>query len=445
MIALHQIGLRAARDDIAAGRLTAAKYLAALLERTARFEPRVQAWQWFDPERAMTLAKQRDHGPPLGGDALLRGIPIAVKDIIDVMQLPTGMGSKLYEGERNVAKCSAKIVECIEGAGAYVLGKTVTAEFAFLAPGKTRNPWHDAHTPGGSSSGSAAAVAAGFVPGAIGTQTNGSVIRPAAFCGVVGFKPSAGTISADGTLSYSPTLDQTGVFTRSVADAAMLSSYVGERPIAVDVRNMERPPTLLAVRSPVWEKATPPQRAMLAANIERLRKDGARVEEIELSRAFDRAHSVLRTIMASEAARYFDLLQSRHRENMSVELNALIDEGRAIADADYRTALSAREDLRRSLAEFLRDADAIITPPAPGEAPATLTHTGDPAFCTIWTLCGVPALSLPVGFGPNRLPLGLQLVGRFNGDDALLAVAQWCEQQLPFKHFPYTPKPANKE
>lgn len=422
MSELHRLGLREACDRIHDGSLTTMQLMRALLNRTSRLEPQVQAWQWLDGERAMTFAEN-----PAAGE--LRGIAIGVKDIIDVEGLPTGMGSPLRD-DASAAARSAKVVAKLEAAGAIIPGKTVTAEFAFLAPGKTRNPWNHAHTPGGSSSGSAAAVAAGFVPAALGTQTNGSVIRPAAFCGVVGFKPGFGAISSDGTLSYSPTLDQTGVFTRSVADAAILMSYIGERPIAREVQSLKRPPDLLAVRSPVWDKATPPQRAMLTANIGQLREAGARVTETELPPTFDRAHSVLRTIMASEAARYFDELQSRHRGKMSVELNALIDEGRAIANVDYRAALIEREELQRLLEGFLREADAVITPPACGEAPATLSHTGDPAFCTIWTLCGVPAISIPVGLGPSGLPLGLQIVGRFGEDDALLAAARWCENEV---------------
>jgi Asp-tRNA(Asn)/Glu-tRNA(Gln) amidotransferase A subunit family amidase len=278
--------------------------------------------------------------------------------------------------------------------------------------------------------GSAASVACGMVPAALGTQTNGSVIRPAAFCGCVGYKPSAGLIPRDGMLEFSATLDQVGVFARSVADAALVASVLADRPLPV--APLARPPQLAAVRSPMWHLADEVQRARFARDIELLRRAGAAVEETEPGESFASAHAMHRCIMYAEGARALGELQAQHRGELSVALNRLIDEGRQISAAEYREALTYREALRNEFERFLEAYDAILTPPARGEAPATLENTGDPAFCTLWTLAGAPAITLPTGFGPNRLPLGLQLVGRTLADAGLLGVAQWCAAAIGF-------------
>jgi Asp-tRNA(Asn)/Glu-tRNA(Gln) amidotransferase A subunit family amidase len=416
--------------EIAGGKLTATVFFQACLERIGSFESNVNAFQSLDSERAKSIATQADATAGLTRSrAPLFGIPIGVKDIFPVRGLPCEFGSALYTGF--VPDISAHVVEKIERAGAFVLGKTVTAEFAFLHPGKTRNPWNIEHTPGGSSSGSAAAVAAGFVPAAIGTQTNGSTIRPAAFCGIVGYKPSFGLISLEGAQPFSPTLDTLGIFTRSVADAALFTSCLAD--VSAGTRISESPPRLAAVCSPVWRLAQPDQRKRFAADIEALRAAGAEAVEIELPDSFNTAHSTLRTIMMFEGARTFRALRRRHRMGLSETLNRALDEGEAISESNYRAALVQREKLCQEVDAFLRSFDAIITPPAAGEAPKGLGATGDPAFCTIWTLTGVPAITIPTGLGEHGLPLGLQIVGRHRRDSALLATAGWCEKQLPFE------------
>ena len=431
---LFKLSLREAARGIAEGRFSCADYTRSCLQRIWLMEEEVQAWQWLDHERAMELSEEADSRKKEGKAAgSLHGLPLGIKDIFDTRGIPTEMCSPLFKG--NVPYASARVVEKIEQAGGFVMGKTVTAEFAFLTPGKTRNPWNPAHTPGGSSSGSAAAVAAGFVPAALGTQTNGSIIRPAAFCGVIGFKPSQGTISNHGTLDYSPTLDQSGVFTRSVADAAWVTSCIAEtqNPVSREVKALAKKPKLAAVRSPVWMRSEEAQRKIFTENFKKLSEAGAEVVETELPAAFNQAHPCLRRIMAYEAARFFRELQARGREKISAGLNAFLDEGRTISDSAYQDALCFRGQLQEDLSAFLKVFDAILTPPANGEAPATLDSTGDPAFCTIWTLCGVPAITIPTGLGPQGLPLGLQIVGPFREDDKLLGVAQWCEEQLPFR------------
>ncbi|MBI2312316.1 MAG: amidase [Betaproteobacteria bacterium] len=430
---LFKLGVIEALDALRASRFGCADYTRALLARIYALEPQVQAFAWLDHERAMAEAEAKDREAQTGKSVgPLHGLPVAVKDIIRTRGIPTAMGSPIYDDY--VPDYSARVVEKLETAGAWVLGKSVTTEFAYMTPGKTRNPWNRAHTPGGSSMGSAAAVAAGFVPAAVGTQTNGSVIRPAAFCGVVGFKPSLHLIPFAGAHIFSPTLDHMGVFTRSVADAARFAAYLSEEPgrIAPKIRMGESPPRLAAVRSPVWDRASPAQQARFLADVAALRAGGAQVTDIELPAAFGEGHRTLRTIMLFEAAWELSETQKRHRDRMSDFLNRSLDEGRAVADADYQAALEMRTRLIEELETFLKKFDAIVTPPAPGEAPADLSITGDPAFCTLWSLTGVPAITIPTGLGENGLPLGLQIVGRSGDENRVLAVAAWCEGKLPF-------------
>jgi len=438
--ALYSLGLREAAAAIRKGDLSSQELTRALLERIRTHEDRVRAFQWIDASRALDLACRADEkqrsGAPLGP---LHGIGVGIKDIVETQGIPTTMGSEIFEGF--VPEHSASVIRRLEAAGAFVLGKTVTSEFAYFTPGKTRNPWNAAHTPGGSSSGSAAAVAMGFVPAAIGTQTNGSVIRPAAYCGVVGYKPTAGLIPLDGIHPFSPSLDQVGVFTRSVPDAAFLAALLvknGPDPdggrihaiISGDLSPMACPPRLAAVRSPVWHLADPSARDHFLVLLEQMRAAGATVEELALPRAFERAHAVHRTIMVAEGARVFEALQRRQRRRISQRLNRLIDEGLGIEQSALARDLAQRDQLAVEMDTFLNGFDAVITPPATGQAPADLTQTGDPAFCTIWSLCGVPAITLPAGQGPQGLPLGLQLIGPRSADNRLLSIAHWCDKKL---------------
>ena len=414
--------------ELAAGvrdkRFTAADVVKAHAARIVALEPRVKAWVTLDLDRALERAGALDAAAPLAG------VPLAIKDIIDVAGLPTRCGSPIYEASPPVER-SAACVSALEAAGAVVLGKSVTTEFAYYTPRKTRNPWNLAHTPGGSSMGSAAAVACGMAAGALGTQTNGSVIRPAAFCGIVGFKPSFGTVPNDGTLDPWPTLDQTGVFARSVADAAALASIIAEPGLVGGaIAEPQRAPRIALVRSPVWRHASEAQRELLAQNADALVRAGAEVEELELPAPFERAHALQRLIMAHDAARYFAALQRQHRAALSAQLNALLDEGASVADDAYRDALAGADALKAEFTATYARFDALITPPTPGEAPATLAETGSPAFCTIWTLLGVPAVTIPVALGPSQMPLGLQIVGRHRDDELVLGVAAWCEARL---------------
>ncbi len=435
MTELYKIGLHDAAKRIRSGKLKPSAYLQSLLARIDSLEATVKAWQWLNRERAMELARTADSAAtPWKAAHPLHGVPVGVKDNFYTAGIPTEMGCRLYAGY--VPEETADVVVRLERAGALMLGKTVTTEAAFMVPAKTTNPWDATHTPGGSSSGSAAAVAAGFVPAAIGTQTNGSVVRPAAFCGIVGYKPSQGMLSARGIMPFSPSLDQPGVFARSVADAALLAWSLTARrsSIAPQAPMLKGAPRLAAVRSPVWHLAQPEQRAQFDADVARLRNAGAMIDIIEIPGEFDRAHKIHRTIMLFEAARVARKVRAHYRESFSDYLNDALDEGEAIADSDYRDAMKLRTQLQHSLAAFLdRGYSAIITPPTAGEAPASLDVTGDPSFCSIWTLMGTPAITIPTGKGPNGLPLGLQLVGAVEEENYLLSTAAWCERHSPFK------------
>jgi Asp-tRNA(Asn)/Glu-tRNA(Gln) amidotransferase A subunit family amidase len=429
---LHTPGLIEAVKGIAEKRFTAEEYTQSLLAAINLYDTKIEAWAWFDPEAALKAARLSDQRLQSGKEAgALEGIPVAVKDIFATAGIPTEMGSPAFAG--HIPEKSAQLIERLEGRGAFVMGKTVTAECAFYAPGKTRNPWNPIHTPGGSSSGSAAAVAAGFVPAALGTQTNGSVIRPAAFCGIVGFKPTQGLLPTEGALTFSQTLDQPGVFTRSVEDSAWLTASLADASthLSYTVTPKDQP-FLAAVKTPVWDQEEDHGRQHFQETIGILKAGGARVEEVELPDAFNLAHGAIQTIMAAESAFNLEELYLKKAPLLSATLRDFIADGTKIGAVAYQQALLLRRHLQNALAAFLTRYDAIITPPATGEAPATLEQTGNPAFCSIWSLCGVPAISIPTGFGPRGLPLGLQIVGGEGRDNELLSVARWCEKRLPF-------------
>ncbi len=355
------------------------------------------------------------------------------------------MGSRIFAN--HVPQQSAWVVRRLEALGGLVMGKTVTTEFAFRQPGKTRNPWNPAHTPGGSSSGSAAAVAAGFVPVAIGTQTLGSVIRPAAFCGVVGFKPSFGAISRTGIQPFSPTLDTVGVFARSVADAAWFGAcLMGQDArdeatfvsgpvhlLRVPLEPLAEPPRLAVVHTPKWNLASEPQRANFESSVAMLTQAGAAVKEVSLPRLFDDAWENVVTIMAREAVKSFAAIESRHRIRLSPPMIQILDRGHGITPEEYTKACQKREAYRRWLDGLFERFDAIVTVSAPGEAPEGLGNTGNASFNSLWTQAGLPAVTIPSGRGPRGLPLGFQVVGRYRDDERALQVAAWCEAMLGVK------------
>lgn len=409
------------------GTLTALAYADTLLAHIAATDAPIGAWAHLDADAVRAQARRIDESP--ANDAPLRGIPVGLKDIIGTRAMPTRMGSAAFADY--VAPDDAACVERLHEAGAYVFGKTVTTELAFMHPGKTRNPWNVLHTPGGSSQGSAAAVAAGHVPLALGTQTNGSVIRPASYCGVVGFKPSFGAIPFDGVNLFSETLDTLGTFTRTVNDAAVAASALTGRPMSDAVQ--ATPPRLAFLPSFPWTAVDCDADDVIEAAATRFRMGGADVVPVALPEALHQAAAMHRVIMLSEAARNLNAVQQSSRERLSSVLNEALDEGRRIADADYRRALASRAAMIAAATEWLGHYDAVIAPSAPTAAPVGLASTGDPSCCTLASLLGAPAITLPVGFDAARLPIGMQLFAAPGNDAKLLAVASWCEARLPFR------------
>lgn len=427
---------RALRD----GALSAEQLTEACLARIREAEPQVQAWQYLDPAHALAQARaldeQRRRGDATGP---LHGLPVGIKDIMDTADMPTEDGTVLHAG-RTPAR-DATVVAMLRAAGAVILGKTVTTECATYTAGKTRNPHNPEHTPGGSSSGSAAAVAAGMVPLALGSQTNGSVIRPAAFCGVYGFKPTHGLIPRTGIMKLSRTLDHVGVFARTLEDVALLGEQLvgcdegdpDTRPraripfCAVAAEEPPLAPFFAFVKGPAWERAEPETRDAFSELVEEL---GDRVVELDLPDSTQRALEWHRTIMQAEMAANLDLEWERGRDKLSESLRAQLERGRAVTALDYQVALARIPLLVEGFDEIFERCDAIVTPAAAGPAPKGLASTGDPAFCTLWTLLGMPALSLPLMQGANGLPLGVQLVGPRYGDARLLRTARWLCARL---------------
>ena len=415
----------------AADPAAAAAYAEDCLKKTLALESQLKAFEYLPRDIAAKAG-------PLGG------IPVAIKDIIATSDMPTTNGSPIYRD--HVPAADAWVVERLRNLGATIFGKTVTTEFAWRHPGPTVNPWNPAHTPGGSSSGSAAAVAAGLVPLALGTQTLGSVIRPAAFNGIVGFKPSYGAIPRVGVHPLSPSLDHIGFFARRVDDVAFaLSLLAGSsdddrhgRPLpgfAIDINQGITPlakPRLAAVRFSKWERAEPGQKALFEQTIETLRSNGAIIEDIALN-GLDAVHwDAITTIMLSEATTIFSGLIARYPDRVSGVMKAHVESGRTKTAMEYLAAKAAQAERQQALAADLDGFDAVLTLPAFGEAPRGLDWTGDAEYCAPWTFVGAPALSLPAGFGKNGLPLGIQVAGRPRDDLRTLRVAKWVETALGF-------------
>jgi Asp-tRNA(Asn)/Glu-tRNA(Gln) amidotransferase A subunit family amidase len=428
MTRLAALTLAEACAKLREGSLHALDYADALLERVESTDGAIGAWAHLDREAVMGAAKRID-ALPATARGPLHGIPVGLKDIIHTRSLPTRMGSTVFEGF--TAPVDAACVQRLVAAGGYAFGKTVTTELAFMHPGKTKNPWNARHTPGGSSQGSAAAVAAGQVPAALGTQTNGSVIRPAAYCGVVGYKPSLGAIPFHGVNLFSETLDTLGTFTRTVTDAALLAAPLIRTSSSSFA--LASPPRLAYLTDFPWTHLDCDADDTLDAAATRLRTAGANIVPVVLPDALHEAARVHRVIMLSEAARNLGSVQERARAQLSRALNDALDEGRGFTADDYRRALASRAAMITAATDWIGHYDAVIAAPAPAAAPEGLDSTGDPSCCTLASLLGAPAITLPIGFDAGRLPLGMQLFASPGNDAKLLAVAAWCEARLPFR------------
>jgi len=390
-------------------------------EAIAAREADIGAFVALDIEGARKAAEQA-----ASRSSPLRGLPIGIKDIYDTADLPTAYGSPIYAGYRPRADATA--VTLARRAGGVVLGKTATTEFASLVPAGTRNPRNLAHTPGGSSSGSAAAVAAGMAPIAFGSQTAGSVIRPAAFCGVAGFKPSYRLIPTVGMKTYAWHLDTAGLFAANVADVAYAAAAIAERPLRVDQKT-PAVPRIGLVRTHLWAKASAAMHAAIDTAVRAAAANGATVTELQLPDIMQEAYSAQFIIQDFEAFRSFAFDYDNHRDQIGRLLRDQLDRAAAISPEDYDAARRVASRARRSLADFMRDIDVILTPSAPGVAPRGLGSTGDPAFNRLWTLMGTPCVNVP-GLSEGDLPLGVQIVGDFGRDRETLEAALFVERAI---------------
>jgi Asp-tRNA(Asn)/Glu-tRNA(Gln) amidotransferase A subunit family amidase len=423
--------------SIASGRLSSVELVTSCLARIKETDGAIKAWAFLDPNAALAQAAECDRlrkaGLPTGP---LHGIPVGLKDIIDTAKMPTQRGTSIFEGRQTAHV--ARIVEHLREAGAVILGKTVTTELAFVHANETRNPHNPDHSPGGSSSGSAAAVAAQHVPLAIGTQTNGSVIRPASFCGTFGFKPTRGVISRSGILQTSVSLDQVGCFGRSLADVALLTDAIGGYD-QHDTASFARPRPNMSAGAAADAPVTPNLAWFNLPFNDRLSGDardgmeavlgilGPHVERMEAADTLSDLVAVQACIHEYEIAQHQAEVFETHWDQISETLKPVITRARKISKTHYEDAMAVKASAEAFFANFLMDYDAIIAPSAAGEAPKFGNGTGDPIFCTLWTLAGLPCVSLPLLVGETGLPIGVQLIGPAEKDYRLLRTARWLQ------------------
>ena len=428
---LHSLSATEALSHLATGRISSEALVLACLQQIARHEPQIRAWQHLDAQAALHASLASDAMRARGGAiGKLHGLPVAIKDNMNTADMPTTYGSPLYAG--HLPPRDATVVAMLRAEGAIVLGKTVSTEFAYFTPGPTHNPHRPGYTPGGSSSGSAAAVAAGMVPLALGTQTNGSVIRPAAFCGVLGYKPTAGLIARDGVLDTSHTLDQVGCFARTVDDLELLAHCLAPElpqrstPTAAPLR-------MAILQSELLSQAEEVTRALLQRTREQLVNAGLSVHRVDMGPWHAHANQAHRTIMQSEMAQALAPERARGEMQLSPALLELMDAGEGTSAVAYLNALRARGPLQQRMEQLLASYDVLLMPSAPGAAPKGLASTGSPLFCSMVSLLGWPAIHLPTSEDTQGLPLGLQLVAR-PSDEAKLGSAARLLMRLAGRH-----------
>lgn len=425
---------------IAEGKLTSVQMVESCFQCIEATESTIHAWQHMDKESALAQAEALDdirrRGGPLGA---LHGIPVGLKDIFDTNDMPTERGSPIYKDRQPDA--NATVVDKLKEAGAVILGKTVTTEFAYMHAAETKNPHNQQYSPGGSSSGSAAAVAAGHVPLALGSQTNGSVIRPASFCGVYGYKPSRGIISRNGVLQTSQHLDHVGVFARDIGDLALLTdcisgydpadkaSYLKPRPhqLAGYLSDVPIEPDFVWIDLPWADRYTSDASEGFDELISAI---GSHIERVPAPQSFAALPACHKTIYDYEIYRCLETERTQHGDKLSTTTQAAMESAAMVSDDAYAEALEIQRAANEWFETFFHDYDAIVTPSATGEPPKFGDGTGDPICCTLWTLCGLPTLTMPLLSGSNNLPIGVQLVGAYNQDDRLLRSARWLLGQL---------------
>ncbi len=422
--------MRSLAKQIADGDVRAESVVRGVFERIETSETRVCAWEYLGRERALAAARELDRRAASGP---LHGIPFGVKDIFDTYDMPTQYGSTIYRDHRPSTDAAA--IAMTRRLGGLIVGKTTTTQFATFPPSKTANPHDATRTPGGSSSGSAAAVAAGMVPVAFGTQTTGSIIRPAAFCGCVGYKPSFGTLPRIGVKAITESFDTVGLFTRTVADAAFAVAALAERRelcLAPETHTPRDAPRIGICLTAQWHAAQPETQSLFERLPAQLERAGARVCDVRLPPTFDHLNDAQDLIWQYEMARCLADEHRRFPEQLAPRLRGQLDSGWATPHADYAAAMKRARLARAQFAQAIGDCDVLLTPSAPGEAPPIET-TGDPVFCRMWSLLRTPAINVPIARGPSQLPLGVQVIGRGGDDARTLACAQWVEQQFPWE------------
>ena len=407
---------------VAAGTFTAEEVTKACLDHSAAREDVVGAWEFLDPELALAQARAVDAAPEKG---VMAGVPVGVKDIIDTHDMPTRMGSPIYDGHRPPADASC--VAQMRAAGAVILGKTVTCEFAGLTPRKTANPHDPARTPGGSSSGSAAAVADRMLPVAFGTQTGGSVLRPSSYCGIIGYKPSFDTFSLTGVYPAAESLDTLGLHARSLDDIELATSALLMRPHAL-VPDLPRPPVVGLCKTTMWDAAQPESREAVENAAAAMKAAGAQIRDFELPEEFDWLGDLRGIINGRERAVVMADEWARNRDGLSDQMQKIIQDGLDTDHRDYVDAMYLMETCRARTTQAFEGCDVLLTPAVDGEAPVGLDETGSPRFQALWTMLHTPTITLPTHTGPNGLPVGIQLVAPYRADRSLMAISRWTQE-----------------
>ncbi|MFT7530218.1 MAG: Asp-tRNA(Asn)/Glu-tRNA(Gln) amidotransferase A subunit family amidase [Gammaproteobacteria bacterium] len=424
MSSLNELCLTELTALRSAGKLDEKQLLEDCIQRISQREPEVQAFQFFNADQARKSLSS--NSTTINCPATnLSGIPFGVKDIMDTWDMPTTWGSPIYKDHRPAK--DAGIVAALRSHGAQVMGKTVTTEFAYFFPGKTKNPKNTNHTPGGSSQGSAAAVADFMIPFSLGSQTAASVIRPAAYCGVVGYKASHGEFDLGGICSLSQSMDSLGIFVRDARDLQLIrTTLLG----CQTGHNSHHPQKIGVVKTPHWLSASEETRNLLINVSERVRDAGVEVIDLQIGPADESLTEAQKTIMAYEVARSRAFEYHQYRSQISPQFKALVEDGMQLSRQAYEDASTLADTCRQQLAEVLLSVDFLLTPSATGEAPEGIDSTGDPLFSRMWNLLGGPAVTLPAGTGPKGLPLGVQLIGGKSQDDKLLENAVWLQNLI---------------
>ena len=448
MTALHTLGVAEVAELIRRHKVSPVEVVEACLTRLEALEPKLHAWVTVDRQGALAAAKRCEQDVQQGDMVgALAGVPVGLKDIIYTAGLRTTAGSRVYANF--VPAYDATVTVRLQQAGAIILGKTVTTEFATADPSPTRNPWNTEHTPGGSSSGSAASVAARMIPAALGSQTGGSTLRPASYCGIVGLKPTYGRISRYGVIPVSWCLDHVGILVRSVQDAALvlqaiagydvhdassLSQAVGNYSLAV--QQADTPPRLGVLREFFRDYADAETQQHTEATVERLARAGASVREVSLPQSYATVLAAHRIIMKVEAAAFHADMFRTQREQYGPRLRETIEMGLVIPSVDYLRAQRLRRLFQQEVPQMFQDVDILVTPSAPTPAPRDLHTTGDARFQSPWSHAGVPTLTLPSGLSQTGMPLGIQLVAPALEEERLLRAARWCEAALNIRLAP---------